>query len=99
MRKHAPHTLRVEVECESLAMVEEAVNAGADIIMLDNKSVERMQEAVKFINKRALVERSGNIQQDNIEALRSVGADYVSSGAITHSHKAADISLRFNLKA
>ena len=75
-------------------MVREAVEAGADIIMLDNMSAEEMKEAVKLIDGRALTECSGNITRENIESIRDIGVDFVSSGALTHSAPIMDISLK-----
>lgn len=94
-RAMAPHTIRIEVETESMDMVKEALEAGADIIMLDNMSIEAMKEAVDFINGRALTEASGNITLDRAEAIAKTGVDLISSGSLTHSVKAMDISLRF----
>ena len=78
--------------------VKEAVEAGADIIMLDNMSIDQMKEAVQYIQGRALTECSGNVTKENIAALASTGVDYISSGALTHSSKILDLSLK-NLKA
>ena len=85
---------KIEVEVENLDMVREAVEAGADIIMLDNMSAEEMKEAVKLIDGRALTECSGNITKENIESIRDIGVDFVSSGALTHSAPIMDISLK-----
>ncbi len=85
---------KIEVEVENLDMVREAVEAGADIIMLDNMSAEEMKEAVKLIDGRALTECSGNITRENIESIRDIGVDFVSSGALTHSAPIMDISLK-----
>lgn len=97
-KEYAPFVRKIEVETENLAMVQEAVEAGADIIMLDNMSVEEMQEAIRIIDGRAETECSGNITGDNISRIRSLGVDYVSSGAITHSASVLDVSLK-NLRA
>jgi len=97
-KEYAPFVRKIEVETENLDMVREAIEAGADIIMLDNMSVSDMKEAVKIIDKRAKTECSGNVNKENIEKLKEVGIDYISSGALTHSVKALDISLK-NLKA
>ena len=75
-------------------MVKEAVEAGADIIMLDNMSPEEMAEAVKIIDGRAKTECSGNVTKENIEKITKIGVDYVSSGALTHSSPILDISLK-----
>lgn len=94
-RARIPHTVKIEVETESLEQVKEALSAGADIIMLDNMTPEAMEEAVLFINGRALTEASGNIAADNLTIVAKTGVDLISSGSLTHSVKAADISLRF----
>ncbi len=91
----APHTIRIEIEAESMEMVKEALEAGADIIMLDNMSNDAMKEAVDYINGRALTEASGNITVDRAEMIAKTGVDLISSGSLTHSVKAMDISLRF----
>lgn len=93
-RKHAPFVRKIEVETENLDMVKEAVEAGADIIMLDNMSPEQMREAVALINGRAETECSGNITKDNINTILEIGVDYVSSGALTHSAPILDLSLK-----
>lgn len=93
-RAYAPFVRKIEVETENLDMVKEAVEAGADIIMLDNMSVSEMSEAVKYIAGRAETECSGNITKENIDAITSLGIDYVSSGALTHSAPILDISLK-----
>ena len=89
---------KIEVEVENLDMVKEAVEAGADIIMLDNMSVEEMKEAIRIIDGRAQTECSGNVTKENIDHLTSLGVDYISSGALTHSAPVLDISLK-NLHA
>lgn len=94
-RAHIPHTIKIEVETESLEQVKEALSAGADIIMLDNMKPEAMKEAVEYINGRALTEASGNITADNLAIVAKTGVDLISSGSLTHSVRAADISLRF----
>lgn len=93
-RARAPFTCTVEVECENLAMVREAVAAGADIIMLDNMSHDQMAEAIALIDGRARTECSGNVDAANIRALADLGVDYISSGALTHSAPILDISLK-----
>ncbi len=93
-RKHAPFVRKIEVETENLDMVKEAVEAGADIIMLDNMSPEQMKEAVALIDGRAETECSGNITKDNINTILEIGVDYVSSGASTHSAPILDLSLK-----
>jgi nicotinate-nucleotide pyrophosphorylase (carboxylating) len=82
------------VETENLDMVREAVEAGADIIMLDNMTVDEMAEAIKIIDGRAQTECSGNITKENIATITSLGVDFVSSGALTHSAPILDISLK-----
>ena len=96
-KEYAPFVRKIEVEVENLDMVKEAVDAGADIIMLDNMSVEEMQEAVRIIDGRAETECSGNVTKENIENLTAIGVDYISSGALTHSVGILDLSLK-NMK-
>ena len=93
-RRHAPFVCTVEVECEDLGMVREAIDAGADIIMLDNMDREQIREAVALIDGRAKVEVSGNVDADNIRALADLGVDIISSGALTHSAPILDLSLK-----
>ena len=93
-QEYAPFVRKIEVEVESLAQVKEAVEAGADIIMLDNMTPEMMKEAVQLIDGRAKTECSGNVTKENIAKIRDVGVDYVSSGALTHSAPILDISLK-----
>ncbi len=97
-KEYAPFVRKIEVEVENLEMVKEAVEAGADIIMLDNMSTEEMQEAIRLIDGRAQTECSGNVTKENIGRLVSLGVDYISSGALTHSAPILDISLK-NLHA
>ena len=97
-REYAPFVRKIEVETENLEMVKEAVEAGADIIMLDNMSPEEMKEAVRLIDGRAETECSGNVTKENIASLVSTGVDYISSGALTHSAPILDISMK-NLHA
>ena len=97
-KEYAPFVLKIEVEVENLDMVKEAVEAGADIIMLDNMSTEEMQKAISIIDGRAETECSGNVTKENIGRLTSLGIDYISSGALTHSAPILDISLK-NLHA
>ncbi|GAB5613799.1 carboxylating nicotinate-nucleotide diphosphorylase [Faecalimonas hominis] len=97
-KEYAPFVRKIEVEVESIEMVKEAVEAGADIIMLDNMSPEEMEEAVRIIDGRAETECSGNVTKENIGRLTSIGVDYISSGALTHSAPILDISLK-NLHA
>lgn len=93
-RAHAPFVCTVEVECEDLDMVREALEAGADIIMLDNMTHEQTAEAVALIDGRAKVEASGNVDAGNIRALADLGVDFISSGALTHSAPILDLSLK-----
>ena len=93
-KAYAPFVRKIEVEVENLDMVRDAVEAGADIIMLDNMSHEQMAEAIKIIDGRAETECSGNITKENIKKITDLGVDYVSSGALTHSAPIMDISLK-----
>lgn len=93
-REYVSFVHRIEVEVENLDMVKEAVEAGADIIMLDNMTPEQMKEAVRIIDGRAKTECSGNVTKENIKNILDVGVDYVSSGALTHSAPIMDISLK-----
>lgn len=93
-KAYASFVHKIEVEVENLDMVKEAVEAGADIIMLDNMTPEQMREAVQLIDGRALTECSGNVTKENIRNMMDVGVDYVSSGALTHSAPIMDISLK-----
>lgn len=95
VRAAIPAYLRVEVETSSLAEVAEALEARADIIMLDNMSLEMMREAVTLIAHRALTEASGNVTVERVRAIAETGVDFISTGAITHSVKALDISMKF----
>lgn len=93
-KEYAPFVRKIEVEVENLRMVKEAVEAGADIIMLDNMEHDVMKEAVKIIDGRAEIEISGNVTKENISKLIDLGVDYISSGALTHSAPILDISLK-----
>ena len=93
-RDYAPFVRKIEVEVENLAMTAEAIEAGADIIMLDNMTHEQMREAVEMIDEQAEIEVSGNVTKENIAALADLGIDYVSSGARTHSAPILDLSLK-----
>ena len=97
-KEYVPFVRKIEVEVETLDQVKEAVEAGADIIMLDNMSPEDMKEAIRIIDGRAETECSGNVTKENIERLISLGVDYISSGALTHSSPIMDISMK-NLHA
>lgn len=94
-RKAAPHTLKIEVEVENFQQIEEALSSSADIIMLDNMAIADMAVAVRLIGGRALVEASGNMGEKDLHQVALTGVDFISIGALTHSVKAADISLRF----
>ena len=93
-KEYAPFVRKIEVETETLDMVREAVEAGADIIMLDNMTYDQMKEAIGIIDGRAEVEVSGNVTKENIAALADLGVDYISSGALTHSAPILDLSLK-----
>lgn len=93
-RAHASFTTTVEIECENLDMVREAVEAGADIIMFDNMTHDDMAAAIEFIAGRAKTECSGNVDASNIRALADLGVDFISSGALTHSAPILDLSLK-----
>lgn len=97
-REYAPFVRMIEIETENLDMVKEAVEAGADIIMLDNMTPDEMEEAVRLIDGRARTECSGNVTKENIARLTKIGVDYISSGALTHSAPILDISMK-NLHA
>jgi len=94
-RTGAPHTLKIEVEVVTLEMAREAVDAGADIILLDNMSLEEMRDCVSLIAGRALTEASGNVTLDRARSIAETGVDLISIGALTHSVQALDISLEF----
>lgn len=96
VRQNAPHTLRIEVETETLEQVDEALESGADIIMLDNMDNETMRIAVQRIAGRALTEASGNMGERDLRAVAETGVDFISVGALTHSVRSSDISLKFN---
>lgn len=93
-KEYAPFVRKIEVEAENLDMVKEAIEAGADIIMLDNMTPEVMKEAIAFIDHRVEIEISGNVTKENIARIKDLGVDYVSSGALTHSAPILDISLK-----
>ena len=97
-KEYAPFVRKIEIEVENLDMLKEALDAGADIIMLDNMSVEDMKEAVKLVSGKAETECSGNVTKENVEKLVDIGVDYISSGALTHSSPILDLSLK-NLHA
>ena len=97
-KEYAPFVRKIEIEVETMEQVKEAVEAGADIIMLDNMTPEVMKQAVELIDGRAQTECSGNITKENIQKIREIGVDFVSSGALTHSAPILDISMK-NLHA
>lgn len=97
-KEYAPFVRKIEIEVENLDMLQEALEAGADIIMLDNMSAEDMKEAVRLTAGRAETECSGNVTKENIARLKDIGVDYISSGALTHSAPILDLSLK-NLHA
>ena len=97
-RDYAPFVRKIEVECENIDMVREAADAGADIIMLDNMSTELLKQCIDYIDGRAEIEVSGNVTKENIERIKGLGVNYVSSGALTHSAPIMDLSLK-NLHA
>jgi len=92
-RSYIPHTMKVEIETETLAQVAEALAAGADIIMLDNMELAAMREAVLLIGGKALVEASGGVNLETIRGIAETGVDIISVGALTHSARAMDISM------
>ena len=93
-KTYAPFVRKIEIEVENLDMVKEAVEAGADIIMLDNMSTEQLKEAIDYIDGRAEIEVSGNVTKENIARLTGLGVNYVSSGALTHSAPIMDLSMK-----
>lgn len=96
-RASAPHTIKIEVEVENKDQLMQALEAKADIIMLDNMSNEEMAECVKIVDGRAMLEASGNMGDKDLSAVAKTGVDIISIGALTHSVKAADISLKFTI--
>ncbi len=94
-RERAPHTMRIEVECKTLAQVDEALAAGADVILLDNMDLGALGEAVRRVGGRALTEASGGVNLNTVAAIARTGVDLISVGALTHSAPALDISLDF----
>ena len=86
-RQNIPHTMKIEVETTNLKEVKDALTSGTDIIMLDNMSIPMMKRAVAMINKKAVVEASGNINQKNVREVALTGVDIISIGALTHSYK------------
>jgi nicotinate-nucleotide pyrophosphorylase (carboxylating) len=92
--KKGHHLLKIEVEVETLDQLREAIEAGADVVMLDNMPVYEMKEAVALVKGRVLIEASGNVTLENIKDIAETGVDFISAGALTHSAPAADISLK-----
>ena len=99
VRRHAPFMAKVEVEAGSLKQVQEAIDAGADVVMLDNMTLAQMAEAVHFINKRAWVEASGGITLETIRQVAETGVDFISSGALTHSAPVVDFNMKITMNA
>ena len=97
VRNGVPHTLRIEVETETLAQVQECIDCGVDIIMLDNMGYDKMTEAVAIIDGKAIVEASGGITLDTVAAVAKTGVDYISIGALTHSAPACDIGMDWSI--
>ena len=93
-KEYAPFVRKIEVEVENLDMVREAVEVGADIIMLDNMDHDTMAEAIRIIDGKAEIEISGNVDEKKVEMLRDLSVDFVSSGALTHSSTILDLSLK-----
>lgn len=93
-KQNVPHTAKIEIETETLKQVKEALESGADIIMLDNMDIQTMKKAVEMINKKALVEASGNISLDNVYEVAKTGVDIISIGALTHSIQTLDLSMK-----
>lgn len=94
IRRHAPFMARVEVECADLKQVQAALDAGADVIMLDNMETREMADAVRLINKRAWVEASGGITMERVREVARAGVDFISVGALTHSAPAVDFNMK-----
>lgn len=96
-RRRAPHTLRIEVEVTNLGELREALDAGADAVLLDNMGLPEMAEAVRVTAGRALLEASGGVTEDRLRAIAETGVDLISAGALTHSARAVDLSLLFEV--
>jgi nicotinate-nucleotide pyrophosphorylase (carboxylating) len=97
VRRHAPFMAKVEVEAGNLKQVQEAIDAGADVIMLDNMTLAQMAEAVKLVNKRAWTEASGGITLESIRKVAETGVDFISSGALTHSAPVVDFNMKITM--
>jgi nicotinate-nucleotide pyrophosphorylase (carboxylating) len=94
VRKNAPFVRKIEVEVETLAQLKESLECGADIIMLDNMDIETLKTSVKIINEKAQIEASGNVTLDTIDSIAKTGVNFISTGALTHSFKVLDISMK-----
>lgn len=99
VRRHAPFMAKVEVETGNMEQVQEALDARADVIMLDNMAIPQMAEAVRLVNKRAWVEASGGITLDTLRQVAETGVDFISSGALTHSAPAVDFNMKITMNA
>ncbi len=95
VKSNIPFTTKIEVEVENFDQLQEALDAKVDVIMLDNMDINHMRKAVEFVDKRVLLEASGNVNEDNVEHIASTGVDIISMGSLTHSVRALDISLKF----
>ncbi|MDE0085797.1 MAG: nicotinate-nucleotide diphosphorylase (carboxylating), partial [Candidatus Poribacteria bacterium] len=96
-KEAAPHTAKIEVEVETIEQVNEALDAGVDILLLDNMSLDMMQQVVKLVANQAVTEASGGITLEQVQAVASTGVDLISVGALTHSAMPLDISLKLTL--
>lgn len=94
IRSRVSHPVKIEVEVSDLSGIKEAIEAGADIVMLDNMDIQHIKEAVRFINKRAVIEVSGGVRKENLLSLADTGVDIISVGALTHSARSVDISMQ-----
>ena len=99
VRRHAPFMAKVEVEAGNMKQVQQAIDAGADVIMLDNMSIPQMADAVRMVNKRAWIEASGGITLETIRQVAETGVDFISSGALTHSAPVVDFNMKITLNA
>ncbi len=95
VRRYAPHTMKIECEVTNMEELKEAIESNVDIVMLDNMTIPQMEEAISFINGKALIEVSGNVTKERLKDLSKLKVDIISSGALTHSVKAADLSMKF----
>lgn len=95
-RELAPLGMKIEVECDNLEQVEDAVAANADIILLDNMTTDQLREAVKLVSGRAILEASGGVNLDTVRSIAETGVDWISIGALTHSSPAMDLALDFD---